>query len=1177
MYFIKLKTFKRIIILILYILDMTNEETKLASVYQIKKQRDHILDAPDTYIGGIEIDNIEDWILVGDMMKRNKFDFIPGLYKCFDEAIVNCRDHFIRQAQKKKDGEDVLGVTNIEVYVNKETGVITFINDGDGIDVAKHPEHNIYCPELIFANLMSSTNYDKKQKKITGGKNGFGVKLIFIYSEWGEVETIDHRRQLKYVQEYTDNLSKIHPPKITKSGKKKPYTKVSFKLDFKRFGIKKIDDDIFNILKKRTYDIAAVTDKTVKVKFNNENVPVRTFEDYISLYIGKKGEVNRIFETKERWEYGICNTTTGEFNQVSFVNGVYTAKGGKHVDYLMSQILRKISAYIEKKKKIKVTHASIKEQLMLFLNVSIENPAFDSQTKNYLNTPSSRFGSRCEVSDKFIENIVKKLGVMDAAISLTQVKENKKTSAETDGSQVKTLRGIPKLIDANYAGTGKSKECTLILCEGDSAKAGIVSGLSKDDRNTYGVFPLKGKLLNASDMSSAKLNQNKEVANIKKILGLKSDFKYTSIEDVHKQLRYSSIMFMTDQDLDGSHIKGLCINLFHAQWPELMKINSFLGFMNTPIIKAKKGKNELSFYTDQEYEEWKKDNNDGKGWVIKYFKGLGTSTAKEFKQYFKDKKSIEFEYSGDECKDAIDLAFNKKRADDRKDWLCNYDKDKIVDIKSGSISFKRFTDEEMIHFSKYDCERSIPNLMDGLKIASRKVLFSAFKRNLTREVKVAQFSGYISEHSCYHHGEASLVTTIIGMAAEYIGNNNVSLLMPKGQFGTRLRGGHDHASERYIFTNLDPITKFIYPDYDNNILDYRYDDGTKVEPNFYAPIIPMICVNGGKGIGTGFSCEIPSFNVKDIINYIKYSLNGQKGEKPNIGLYYQDFLGTIEKISDVKYILKGKYEIIGTDEIHITELPVGFWTETFKEHLETLMDCKDTKTKKKVQGIVKSYKDMSTDTLVDFKIKFQPGEVSNLITQKADDNQNKLEKLLKLATTKSLTNIWLFDNKQQLKKYNSVYDIINTYMPVRYNLYKKRIEYLIEILEKEVMILTNKARFIKEQCDDTIDLRKKKKQDVISLLIERKYDMIDNDNEFKYLRNMKIEEVEEENFEKLLNQCELRVKDLEKLKKETPSNLWMKELKILEKEYDNYIKLRKVRNGTLIKKKFKVSKKKSKE
>lgn len=1153
---------------------MSTEETKLASQYKLKQQREHILDAPDTYVGGIEIDNIIDWILDGDTMKRKNFDFIPGLYKCFDEAIVNCRDHFIRQAQKKQDGEDVLEVTNIEININRETGIITLINDGDGIDVAKHPEHKIYCPELIFGNLMSSTNYDKEKKKITGGKNGFGVKLIFIYSEWAQVETLDHRRQLKYVQDYTDNLSKINPPKITKSGKKKPYTKVSFKLDYKRFGVEGISDDIFNIIKKRTYDIAAVTDKTVKVKFNGEAIPVRGFEDYINLYIGKKNEVTRVFEKQGRWEYGVCNTTTGEFNHVSFVNGLYTAKGGKHVDYLMQQILRKISAYIEKKKKIKVTPASIKEQLMLFLNVSIENPAFDSQTKNYLNTPSSRFGSRCEVSDKFIENIVKKLGVMDAAISLTQVKQNKKSSAETDGSQVKTIRGIPKLIDANNAGTSKSKDCTLILCEGDSAKAGIVSGLCKEDRNYYGVYPLKGKLMNASEMSSVKLNQNKEIADIKKILGLKSDYKYETLESVHKELRYSKIMFMTDQDLDGSHIKGLCINLFHAQWPELMKINSFLGFMNTPIIKARKGQTEINFYTEQEYDEWKK-NEDTKGWSVKYFKGLGTSTAKEFKQYFKDKKTIGFEYSGSECFNAIDLAFNKKRADDRKDWLCEYNKDAIVDVKSGSISFKRFTDEEMIHFSKYDCERSIPNLMDGFKIASRKVLYSAFKRNLTKEVKVAQFSGYVSEHSCYHHGEASLVGTIIGMAAEYIGNNNISLLMPKGQFGTRLRGGQDHASERYIFTHLNPITRFIYPEADNNVLNYRYDDGTKVEPDYYAPIIPMICVNGGKGIGTGFSSEVPCFNVLDIINYIKFAIDDEvKQEKPDINLHYQDFLGTIKKISDMKYLLKGKYEIISSDEIHVTELPIGLWTDNFKEHLESLMDCKDQKTKKKISGLVKSYKDMSTDTLIDFKIKFQIGKIADLATQKADEHQTKLEKLLKLTTTKSLTNMWLFDSNEQLNKYNSVYEIIDAYIPTRLGIYKSRIDYLIDVLEKEVVVLTNKARFIKEQCDDIIDLRKKKKSDVIELLKERNYDIINDDEEFKYLRNMKIEDVEEENFNKLLKDCEIKKLELEELKKETPSGMWSKELDILTIKFKEYVNLRKLRKGEVIKKKLKIKKSK---
>ena len=291
--------------------------------------------------------------------------------------------------------------------------------------------------------------------------------------------------------------------------------------------------------------------------------------------------------------------------------------------------------------------------------MAITNPSFDSQTKNYLTTPSSKFGSKCEISDKFVEDAVKKLGIMETAINLTQFKENKKASSETDGSQLKTIRGIPKLTDANKAGTSMSKKCTLILCEGDSAKAGVISGLSKEDRDFFGCFPLKGKLVNVSDLQGSKINQNAEIACIKKILGLKSGFKYNTIEDITANLRYGKVMFMTDQDLDGSHIKGLCINLFHCEWPELTKIKSFLSYMNTPIIKAKKGAREKNFYTEQDYHNWK-NSQDTKSWVIKYFKGLGTSTAREFKQYFNDMKTISFIHGGADCLNSIDLAFNKK-------------------------------------------------------------------------------------------------------------------------------------------------------------------------------------------------------------------------------------------------------------------------------------------------------------------------------------------------------------------------------------------------------------------------------------------------------------------------------------------------------------------------------------
>ena len=445
----------------------------MSKQYQKKTQIEHIKDAPDTYIGSVEKDEVLNWTLEEDEMRYKKFEWIAGFYKCFDEAIVNCRDHYIRLQGKHKNKEKgIIPVTSIDVDVDIDTGIISLTNDGNGIDVVKHPEHNLWIPEMIFGHLMTSTNYSKDEKKIVGGKNGFGFKLVLIYSTWGSVETIDHIRGIKYTQEFKNNLSEICKP-VTRKCKSKPYTKVSFKLDFKRFGIDKITPDLFNMLKKRTYDIGAVTDKSVKVRFNQKPVPCRTFEQYINLYIGNKTETKRVFhKINERWEFAACLTPHGEFTQVSFVNGINTMRGGKHVDYILNQIIKKTIIFIEKKKKIKVKASTIKEQLMLFINCVVENPAFDSQTKETLNTPVSKFGSKCEVPDEFIKSLIK-LGVMDAAITIHEVKENK-AAKKHDGNKTKSIRGIPKLIDANWAGTTKSDQCVLILCEGDSAKAGIV-------------------------------------------------------------------------------------------------------------------------------------------------------------------------------------------------------------------------------------------------------------------------------------------------------------------------------------------------------------------------------------------------------------------------------------------------------------------------------------------------------------------------------------------------------------------------------------------------------------------------------------------------------------------------------------------------------------------------------
>jgi DNA topoisomerase-2 len=1152
---------------------MNSTDLNLANKYQQKTDKQHILDNPDTYIGSVEEVDTDLWILSSETDKEDKIiekniKYVPGLFKLFDEGIVNCRDHVVRMQQAISNGqENCLPVNNIEVTI-AEDGTITMMNDGNGIDVAEHPEHKMWIPEMIFGHLRTSTNYDKTEKKIVGGKNGFGFKLVLIWSTYGSVETVDHIRGLKYKQEFKNNLDEICKPSITKC-KNKPYTKITFKPDYERLGISGLTPDIIALLKKRTYDVAAITDKNLKVKYNDTLVPIKNFQQYIDMYIGDKAESHRVYEDNgERWEYAVALTPTNEFVQVSFVNGIHTAKGGKHVEFILNQITRKLVEFIEKKKKVKVNPNSIKEQLILFLRCDIENPAFDSQTKDFMNTPSAKFGSKCEVSDKFIEKVAK-MGVMDAALQLTEVKENK-AAKKTDGVKSKSVRGIPKLTDANWAGTEKSKDCSIIFCEGDSAKAGIISGLSSEDRNTIGVYPMKGKVLNVRGESVKKISENKEISEIKKILGLETGKKYTSIEDVNIHLRYGKVLFMTDQDLDGSHIKGLGINLFQSEWPTLAIIPGFIGFMNTPILKAKKGSTELNFYNDGEYNVWKEEN-DINNWKIKYYKGLGTSTGKEFREYFEKKKIVGFQHS--ELSDnAIDMVFNKKRADDRKDWLKLYDRDAYLDTSKTNVSYEEFIDRELIHFSKYDCDRSIPNLMDGLKISLRKILFSAFKKNLTVEIKVAQFSGYVSEQSGYHHGEASLNGAIVGMAQNFVGSNNINLLLPNGQFGTRLQGGKDSASERYIFTQLNKITRSIFPAADDNILHYLNDDGLLVEPVFYAPIIPMVLINGSKGIGTGFSTDIMCYNPLQIIEYLKNKLLSIEDDIEFIP-YYEGFKGHISKISDDKFLIKGLYEKLAIDKVKVTELPVGYWTEDFKELLENLIEPGSDKDGKKIPAVIKDYDDMSKDTNVDFTITFAKGKLEEFENSKGDYGCNGLEKLLKLYTTNTCTNMHLFDAKDALCKYERVSEIIDSYYDVRLKMYKERKEYMISALEKELILLSNKAKYIQENLDGTIDLRKKKKEQVIEMLETKAYDKLDGDTEYKYLVKMPMDSVTEENVEKLLKEKEKKEIELETIRVTTINKMWITELDNLREIYVEYKEERaRLMCGEDIKKKKVVSK-----
>jgi DNA topoisomerase-2 len=1123
--------------------------------YQKLEQREHVLKRPNMYIGSIEKDTYTTWVYSTNdkNMQKNELVYTPGLYKIFDEILVNAIDHAVRMKMRKEKGEtDIHLVKNIKISINKDTGYIEVCNDGNGVEVELHEEQKIYIPELIFGHLLTSSNYDDKEEKVIGGQNGLGGKVCNVFSKHFYVETVDHHNKKIYKQNFRDNMSITEKPEI-KACSKKPYTLFRFLPDYERFGMKTLDDAMYSMMVKRVYDVCAVTDNDINVFFNGEKLDYKNFEKYVNLYLGDKIDTPRIYEKiDDRWEVAVAMSKTGAFEQMSFVNGIWTIRGGKHVEYITNQIVKKLTDIVGKKKKdATIRPQYIKDNMFIFVKSVIVNPAFDGQTKETLTTPYSKFGSKPEVSDKFIDKVYKS-GIVEEAMRIGDALDTKNVK-KTDGKKRSIIKGIPKLDDANWAGTAKSKECTLILTEGDSAKTMVVAGLSEVGRDKYGVFPLKGKLMNVKDTSIKKIADNDEISNLKKILGLETNKTYTTVDD----LRYGKIMLMTDADDDGHHIKSLAFNLFQTLWPSLFKMDNFLTSMLTPIVKVthNRTKNNMSFYCLSDYENWKKEQDEqGKisEWKIKYYKGLGTSTNDEAVQYFKDLRIVTYKYN-DKSDMSLDLAFNKSKADARKEWLSKYDRQVVLDYKQKEVYFDEFIDKELIHFSNYDVERSIPSMVDGLKISQRKIMFSCFKRNLTEnEIRVAQLAAYVSEVSCYHHGEASLQAAIIAMAQNFVGSNNINLLRPNGQFGSRVIGGKDSGAPRYIYTLLEKITSTIFNKKDNSVLTYLNDDGIYVEPLYYVPIIPMILVNGSVGIGTGFSTNIPCYNPKDIVRIIKKILDGESVEEDELVPWYSGFKGKIEKING-KYTSRGIYKKLTNTKLEITELPVGVWTEDYKDLLENMLD-KD----------LKQYENHYTDRDVRFVLHFNDAStLDKLLTpDESKCGLCKLDQDYKLSSTRNLStnNMYLYNAKGQIQKYSSPIEIIKEFCDVRVDYYGKRKKDMLKSLREDEDLLLNKIRFIKAVISSEIKVSTLTKQQLIERLEDDEYKK--HNETFDYILRIPIYNLTKDKVQELEKEYNDLQSEINTIEATTEMMMWKHELSIFEKEYEKFIEVPSTPNKT---------------
>jgi DNA topoisomerase II len=856
-----------------------------------------------------------------------------------------------------------------------------------------------------------------------------------------------------------------------------------------------------------------------------------------------------------------------EFEAISFANGIHTSLGGVHVDAWSEALFRPIVEKFNKKNKPSLNISDVKKNFRLFVVAVVNKPVFDSQSKLTLKGPSVIAEVKKTVFTELYKwSVIKRL---DELIRLKEMSVLKKATKRS-----RDYEKVEGLLPANLEGTKRSHECTLLLVEGLSASTYASNGIEKGvfgkvGPDYFGVLCLRGKVLNTTNAKIVTISKNKVVSDIIKALGVQFEVDYT-IEENYKKLRYGSLMIISDQDCDGFHITGLIQNLFHSLFPSLLKRSPpFIISMQTPLIRVYKPDNRL-FYNEEEFKSYI-DSLNGKPCDKKYLKGLGSSTTEDIIETFGE-KMVKFVYDK-KCDDTMTKAFNAKHADARKKWLETYNakdgayKWKTSEQETINVSYTDFIDKEFIRFSIEDCNRSLPHLLDGMKQCNRKVLFTCFKRKLntkSKEIKISQLSGATSELTAYKHGEASLEATIIGMCQSYVGSNNIPLLARGGIVGSRMEGGKDSASGRYVHTYLDMLTRYIFKEEDDVLLNYLQDDGENIEPEFYVPIIPMILVNGSIGIGTGHSTNIPCYNPIDLVSCIKLWLD--KKEIPNIVPWYRKHTGKMIKESEDKFTSWGTVERITDNKVAIKELPIGYWTVDFIDSL------KDLKKEKKIKDFIRK---SANPVVIHIEVKEVEGGIV------CD------EKTLKLTSVLRTTNLVAFNRKSVIKKYKTVLEMIEEFCEVRYEYYVKRKKWQLEGLKLKIKLLENKKRFLEEIRDGIIvlfvDNAKKKESKKTSVLVEeltnRKYDKNieeggkkekeESDEEgdekdeksfkgkhgFEYLLNLKISNITAEKINKLKNEIKSSIESKDELEKTSEKQIWLSELKDFEDQYKKYLVL----------------------
>ena len=1122
--------------------------------YKQLSEIEHVLLRPDMYMGEKHSATINTYTydIANEQVLYEKVCYNCGIYKLFDEIFTNAVDNVERHANVK----------NIEVEISDTT--ISVKNDGKNtLKIVKCPPPNddIYIPELVFTRLRSGSNFDDTKKRTYGGRNGIGSKLAVIFSKEFIIEIVNSGT--KYVQVVNDNCNKINQPYITKV-KSNDYVKITFQPDFSKFDCDCISEDTKRVLYKRVHDISHLN---LNLTINSVELPKYKWDDYVRSYPGI-GTFISFVEPTTNWKVAIASANKG--SQVSTVNYVKTFQGGNHVDYILKQVMEYINANVkslsaktkptkptkgtkaskkpkEDNKKSDYSITEIKAHTMVVLSSIVENPEFVDQAKTKLQTTEKKIReiNPCILPDKLLKQFVKETDIIDQLES--------KTRGELIKGLRKNVNHIAKYIKANNANSKNGHKCTLFICEGDSAKTMCITGMNIIGYDYFGVYPLRGKLLNVRKCDLDKFVANREIQDLISIIGLDLEKEYTTT----KGLNYGKIVCMKDADSDGADIMGLIMNFFEQKFKSLIQLPGFFNEFITPMIQVVNKKETFDFYNEVEYKKFLEEHGAKLAkYSVRFIKGLASNTKDDINKYFKKYNDylIEVLFQNNYI-ESLDKAFNEKRANDRKKWMTTITPDThLPRIPHTPIQIDDFIDKELVLYSMDACVRAIPSLIDGLKPVQRKILYTMCNEtSLHRlsEIKVYQLCGNVAQFANYHHGEASLNGAIIKMAQSYPGSNNLPLIVNNSDgFGTRQENGNDCGQPRYISLKTKiPLARIIFPAVDDNVLEYKIEDNDRVEPYYYIPIIPMVLVNGAVGIGMGWSTIIPLHSISDIIEFVKGIINGEE-DLPLIRTWYKDYDGDIA-IGSGCYIHTGKFEINASAGIvRVTEIPIDISISSFRDIIVKVLMLEEgegitvttdsgTKTTKfnKTGYHIKNFKTFPTRNVnhIDMELEFDKGDLTDT---------EKVIKVLHLRSTIPTTNMVAFDANHKIKQYENIIDMIVEWYDVRYECYVKRKAFLIKQLEDAIFMLKNKVRFVKENIEETLAYKNKSDEETNRILEEHNYDRIKDS--YEYLLSMQVRSFTKKKYDELTKELNKSMEELEKLKLTTVEMMWLNDIAKLE-------------------------------